>query len=73
MVTQLDVECMSHALRLAKRGIYTTRPNPNVGCVILNKQQKIVGEGYHRKAGHAHAEIYALQQAGNTQKVLVLM
>ncbi len=64
MVNQRDVECMSHALRLAKRGIYTTRPNPNVGCVITNKQQQIVGEGYHHNAGAPHAEINALSQAG---------
>jgi len=64
MSNQHDVECMSRALRLAKRGSYTTRPNPNVGCVITDNQGEIVGEGYHAKAGEAHAEINALSQAG---------
>ena len=68
MSNQRDVECMSHALRLAKRGIYTTRPNPNVGCVITNAHGNIVGEGYHRRAGGPHAEIIALEQAGEHAK-----
>ncbi len=59
-----DVECMSLALRLAKRGQYTTRPNPNVGCVITNRDGDIVGTGFHARAGEPHAEIMALQQAG---------
>ncbi|MFK7793721.1 MAG: bifunctional diaminohydroxyphosphoribosylaminopyrimidine deaminase/5-amino-6-(5-phosphoribosylamino)uracil reductase RibD [Gammaproteobacteria bacterium] len=65
MSNQRDVECMSLALRLAKQGRYTTRPNPNVGCVITNKQGDIVGTGYHAKAGSAHAEINALKKAGD--------
>lgn len=68
MPNQHDVECMSQALRLAKRGIYTTRPNPNVGCVITNTEGEIVGQGFHRKAGEAHAEINALNQAGTKAK-----
>jgi diaminohydroxyphosphoribosylaminopyrimidine deaminase/5-amino-6-(5-phosphoribosylamino)uracil reductase len=55
---------MSHALYLAKKGIYTTAPNPNVGCVIV-KEGDVVGEGWHEKAGEAHAEVNALKQAGN--------
>lgn len=59
-----DVECMAHALRLARRGRFTTRPNPNVGCVITDANGDVVGEGYHHKAGSEHAEIVALQAAG---------
>jgi len=54
---------MSRALQLAKKGIYSTAPNPNVGCVLV-KDNEIVGEGWHEKAGEAHAEINALKQAG---------
>jgi diaminohydroxyphosphoribosylaminopyrimidine deaminase / 5-amino-6-(5-phosphoribosylamino)uracil reductase len=54
---------MAYALELAARGRQTVSPNPMVGCVIVN-QQKMVGEGYHRRAGDAHAELYALEQAG---------
>lgn len=59
-----DHKFMSRALLLAKKGIYTTAPNPNVGCVLV-KDGEVVGEGWHEKAGEAHAEINALQQAGN--------
>ena len=65
MSNQRDVEYMSLALRLAKQGRYTTRPNPNVGCVITNKQGDIVGTGYHARAGEPHAEIHALHEAGD--------
>lgn len=54
---------MQRALQLAERGLYTTTPNPRVGCILVH-QQKIVGEGAHLKAGEPHAEVYALQQAG---------
>ena len=54
---------MARALQLARRGMYTTRPNPRVGCVIVN-DNVIVGEGWHVKAGTDHAEIIALKQAG---------
>lgn len=64
MLNHRDVECMTHALRLARRGRFTTRPNPNVGCVITNAEGEVVGTGYHRRAGEAHAEIIALQDAG---------
>lgn len=59
-----DTEYMQRALRLAERGLYTTDPNPRVGCVIV-KDNRIVGEGWHRWAGEPHAEILALQQAGD--------
>lgn len=59
-----DHKLMARALRLAKHGIATTQPNPRVGCVIV-KEGKIISEGWHEKAGCAHAEIMALQQAGD--------
>ena len=58
-----DHAFMSRALQLAERGLYTTQPNPRVGCVLV-KDSEIVGEGWHEKAGEAHAEIHALKQAG---------
>ncbi len=54
---------MSRAISLAKRGIYTTAPNPNVGCVIT-RDGEIVGEGFHYRAGEPHAEVHALRMAG---------
>ncbi len=62
-----DLEYMQGAIRLAKKGMYTTDPNPCVGCVIVNRGE-IVGEGWHRRAGEPHAEINALQQAGERAK-----
>lgn len=55
--------CMAHAISLARRGRYTTDPNPRVGCV-LEKAGRIIGEGWHYRAGEPHAEIHALQAAG---------
>ena len=57
-----DTRYMALALQLAKRGLYTTQPNPRVGCVIV-KHGQIVGEGWHERAGEPHAEVYALRQA----------
>ena len=54
---------MARALRLAERGLYTTQPNPRVGCVIAHGAE-IVGEGWHERAGEAHAEVFALRDAG---------
>jgi len=54
---------MNLALRLAAQGLYTTQPNPRVGCVIVRDHQ-IVGQGAHLKAGEPHAEVFALRQAG---------
>ncbi|MGD8783146.1 MAG: bifunctional diaminohydroxyphosphoribosylaminopyrimidine deaminase/5-amino-6-(5-phosphoribosylamino)uracil reductase RibD [Thioalkalispiraceae bacterium] len=59
-----DHQYMSRAIELARRGLYTTDPNPRVGCVIVNNG-KIVGEGWHQRAGEAHAEVNALLQAGD--------
>ncbi len=50
---------MAKAIRLAKKGLFTTRENPRVGCVIV-KENQLLGEGYHAYAGEAHAEIQAL-------------
>lgn len=63
MFTALDHQFMARALQLAEQGLYTTTPNPRVGCVIVNQGQ-IVGEGAHLKAGQPHAEVHALNQAG---------
>lgn len=54
---------MAQALRLAQQGLFSTRPNPRVGCVIV-RDERAVGEGWHQRAGAAHAEVHALQQAG---------
>lgn len=54
---------MARAIELAKNGLYTTDPNPRVGCVIVRDNQ-IVGEGWHQRAGESHAEVNALHQAG---------
>ena len=53
---------MQRAIALAQLGQYATKPNPNVGCVIV-KNGQIIGEGYHPKAGQPHAEVFALCQA----------
>lgn len=58
---------MAKALQLAAKGLYTTQPNPRVGCVLV-KNRHIIAEGWHRKAGEPHAEIHALNQAGNKAK-----
>jgi len=63
MFTADDHRYMARALRLAARGLYTTDPNPRVGCVLVRDGQ-VVGEGWHERAGDAHAEINALRQAG---------
>jgi diaminohydroxyphosphoribosylaminopyrimidine deaminase/5-amino-6-(5-phosphoribosylamino)uracil reductase len=59
-----DCVHMAHALRLAKRGLYTAHPNPMVGCVIV-RDGEVIGEGWHKVSGEAHAEINALAEAGD--------
>ncbi|WP_324781245.1 bifunctional diaminohydroxyphosphoribosylaminopyrimidine deaminase/5-amino-6-(5-phosphoribosylamino)uracil reductase RibD [Thiobacillus sedimenti] len=54
---------MARALQLAARGLYTTTPNPRVGCVIV-RDGAVVGEGWHERAGAPHAEVHALKAAG---------
>lgn len=58
-----DSQWMQLALDLAKRGQYTARPNPCVGCVLV-KDNQLLAQGWHEIAGEPHAEVYALQQAG---------
>jgi diaminohydroxyphosphoribosylaminopyrimidine deaminase/5-amino-6-(5-phosphoribosylamino)uracil reductase len=62
--TAADYQFMAQALQLARRGMYTTDPNPNVGCIIVNDAGDVVGEGWHERAGELHAEPLALQAAG---------
>ena len=62
--SSLDLQMMSRTLELAAKGLYTTKPNPRVGCVIA-RGDEIVAEGWHREAGKAHAEIEALNIAGD--------
>jgi diaminohydroxyphosphoribosylaminopyrimidine deaminase/5-amino-6-(5-phosphoribosylamino)uracil reductase len=59
----VDHGMMARALQLAERGMWTTTPNPRVGCV-LTRDGEIVGEGWHEKAGEPHAEVNALRAAG---------
>lgn len=63
LFSDLDKKMMSRALDLAHKGIYSTTPNPRVGCVIIDPAGTIIGEGFHQKAGEAHAEVAALNQA----------
>ncbi len=65
--TATDHAMMSRALHLAERAAYTTKPNPMVGCVIAHGDD-IVGEGFHQRQGEPHAEVYALQAAGERAK-----
>ena len=60
----VDHGMMARALQLAERGLWTTSPNPRVGCVLVRDGQ-VVGEGWHEKAGEPHAEVNALRAAGD--------
>ena len=59
----VDHGMMARALQLAERGMWTTTPNPRVGCV-LTRDGEVIGEGWHEKAGEPHAEVNALRAAG---------
>ena len=58
-----DQAWMKQAIALALQGQYSTKPNPNVGCVIV-KDGQLLGTGYHPKAGQPHAEVFAMREAG---------
>lgn len=59
-----DARHMARALELARKGVYSTHPNPRVGCVVV-RDGETVGEGWHVQAGGPHAEVHALRQAGD--------
>jgi diaminohydroxyphosphoribosylaminopyrimidine deaminase/5-amino-6-(5-phosphoribosylamino)uracil reductase len=58
---------MARALELARLGIYSTPPNPAVGCVLV-RDGRVIGEGYHRRTGGSHAEVHALEAAGEAAR-----
>ena len=62
-----DRRYMARALELAQRGLYTTDPNPRVGCVLV-RGGEVVGEGWHERAGEPHAEVHALRAAGEAAR-----
>ena len=67
-MTQVQSEDSAHmqaALRLAERGLGRTAPNPTVGCIIVDREGAVVGEGFHERAGDPHAEVNALRLAGS--------
>lgn len=66
-VSIADQRFVARALQLAERGLFTTDPNPRVGCVLV-KNGEVIGEGWHQRAGEPHAEINALQVAGEQAK-----
>lgn len=66
-----DIKFMRLAIKLAEKGRGKTSPNPMVGAVVV-KNNKLVGAGYHKKAGMPHAEVYALRSAGKKAKNAVL-
>jgi diaminohydroxyphosphoribosylaminopyrimidine deaminase / 5-amino-6-(5-phosphoribosylamino)uracil reductase len=62
-----DAQFMARAIQLARLGSYTTDPNPRVGCVLV-KDGRIIGEGWHKRAGLAHAEVEALNDVANANE-----
>jgi len=67
---QRDRHYLGQALRLARRGLYSTAPNPRVGCVVV-RGGRVIGQGWHQRAGGPHAEIMALRQAGEARGATV--
>ena len=65
--TAADHGYMAQALRLAERGLFSTSPNPRVGCVLV-RDGAVVGEGWHERAGEPHAEVHALRVAGTAAR-----
>lgn len=64
MTAEVDASFMRRALDLARRGLGRTAPNPAVGCVLVAPNGQVVGQGWHHRAGLAHAEVEALRDAG---------
>lgn len=62
-----DAQWMTQALALARRGWYSTSPNPRVGAVLV-ADNRVIGEGFHLRAGEPHAEVFALRQAGEAAR-----
>ena len=71
-VSAAEERAMAAAIRLARRGIGTTHPNPRVGAVVL-RGGEILGRGFHARAGEAHAEVKALDQAGKRARGATLV
>lgn len=67
MFTSADHAFMASAMQLAERGLFSTTPNPRVGCVIV-QAGKVVGEGWHERTGEPHAEVHALNRAGEAAR-----
>lgn len=67
MLSAGDSFWMARALQLAERGLYSTSPNPRVGCV-LTRDGKLLAEGWHERAGEPHAEVHALRAAGEAAR-----
>jgi len=67
MFSAQDCQWMAHALRLAEQGLYSSSPNPRVGCVLV-ADGNIVGSGWHQRTGEAHAEINAINEAGEAAR-----
>lgn len=63
-----DIHHMARALQVAEKGLYSTAPNPRVGCVLINSDGVQIAEGWHAIAGEPHAEIYALMKAGSAAR-----
>ena len=70
MTSEFDTSMMARALKLAHRGRYWATPNPHVGCVLV-RDGHVLGEGFTQPAGGNHAEIQALQAAGDARGATV--
>ena len=68
MASAAEQAAMRRALELAARGLGATSPNPVVGCVVLGADGRVVGEGWHERAGGPHAEVVALAAAGDAAR-----
>ncbi|MFI6079080.1 bifunctional diaminohydroxyphosphoribosylaminopyrimidine deaminase/5-amino-6-(5-phosphoribosylamino)uracil reductase RibD [Actinoplanes sp. NPDC051343] len=68
MASEVECAAMRQAIILSALGLGTTSPNPPVGCIILDRQGHIVGTGFHRRKGEAHAEVNALGAAGSAAR-----